>query len=145
MTISIYLCQLSILIQGTGISKLRPNPAGGDCHNNGLHGTDFLIGQSFFPGYTKVMLHSRITTDGHGGRQMQHEGRFRFQNFIEPGGIVKLPVFYFLLFWQHFFLLVNVLRNGFYLIFVFFRQDLQDWEDTCFLSFESIKQFAEGD
>ncbi len=81
--------------------KLRPNPAGGNCHYNGLYRTDFLICQSFFPGYTKVVLHSRITTDGHGGCQVKHQRGFRLQNFIEPGGIVKFSIGVLLFLGQH--------------------------------------------
>jgi len=91
----------SLLIQCAGIPELRPNPAGGNRHYNGLHRTDFLIGQSFFPGYTKVMLHSRITTDGHGRGQMKHQGGFRLQNFIKAGRVVKFSVGGFLLLRQH--------------------------------------------
>lgn len=96
--IKFHNCRFSILIQCTGIPELRPNPAGGNCHYNGLHRTDFLIGQSFFPGYTKVMLHSRITPDGHSGCQMKHEGGFRFQNFVIARRVIKFSVFFFLLF-----------------------------------------------
>ena len=90
---------------GTRISELRPDPAGGNRHYNGLHRTDFLIGQAFFLGYTKVMLHSRVATDGHGRRQVKHQSGFGFQNFIVPGGIVKFGIGGFLFFRQHFELL----------------------------------------
>jgi len=82
------------LIKGTGILKLRPDPAGGNRH----YRTDFVIAQAFFPGYTKVMRHSRIATNGHGGCQVQHQGGFGLQDFIVARRIIKFSVRFLLLF-----------------------------------------------
>jgi hypothetical protein len=86
------------LIKGTGILKLRPDPAGGNRHYNGLARTDFVIAQAFFPGYTKVMRHSRIATNGHGRCQVQHQGGLGLQDFIVARRVIKLSVRFLLLF-----------------------------------------------
>jgi len=58
--------------------------------------TDFIFADALFPGYTKVMLHSRMATQGHGKCKVGHQGNFAgaqevFDDLLEESCLSPSP------------------------------------------------------
>lgn len=57
-----------------GFAKLSVHAAGGNSHHNCFDSSNLFFGDLQFPGNAKIVIHSGVTTKGHGGSEMNEDG-----------------------------------------------------------------------
>ena len=62
------------------IINLHHNSTCGNHHYMQLYRSNFIVGNSFFPGHAKELFHSRIAAKSHGRSHLDHMRRFFLKN-----------------------------------------------------------------
>ncbi len=74
------------------IAHLRVDASRRYGHDHRLHGSQLALCYALFLGHAKVVLHSGIAAQCHGGGQMEHQRGLWLQNLGVPCRVVELVV-----------------------------------------------------